>query len=57
MSAQIFDVEKDLLDPQLRYVEKDVRLSALTIPADVARRSANSPVLKVSSPMLPPLER
>jgi hypothetical protein len=40
MSAQILDVEEDLLDLQLRYVEEDIRLcrrlSAMTMPAGVA---------------------
>ena len=40
MSAQILDIEDDLLDPQLRDVEENVRLSrrpfAMAIPAGVA---------------------
>src|SRR5215217_1237775 len=39
MSSQILDVEEDLLDPQLRYIEQDIRLcrrlSAPTMPAGV----------------------
>ena len=56
VSAEILDVEDDLVNPQLRYVEEDIRLcrrpSALTMPAGVARRSANSPVPNVSSSIL-----
>src|SRR5215213_331901 len=40
MSAQILDIEDDLIDPQLRDVEKNIRLSrrpfAIAMPAGVA---------------------
>jgi hypothetical protein len=37
VSAQILDFQDDLIDPQLRYVEKDIRLCrGLTAPAGPA---------------------